>query len=199
MAVVMCGCTADEIHANGPGFCVRPEVSFEGAVLETFEENGYDDSDFIAVVWDGEKVTIQCYASTRSWTYHNGARVDATSEVRAAALEWYRSRLAPVRIAEARREAERPRKGVEVCSLTTRGKNVGVKGEVRWIGPDRYSRTGGERVGLKVQGEDKLRYLPADRVRVISPDPVDEKWIMQRAATAQPRSWYVALCTLGMR
>ena len=42
-------------------------------------------SDFYAVVWTGERLTSVEYATTRGWTYANGATIDATDEVKAAA------------------------------------------------------------------------------------------------------------------
>jgi hypothetical protein len=190
MTIVMCGgCTTEQ--CNSGRACARPVESFTGAVLETFERNGYHDSDFVAVVWDGARVTTCAYASTSYWSYHNHARVDATPQVQAAALAWYRARLVPYLIGEAREKARRPRKGSQVRSLTTRGKNVGITGEVKWIGPDRYRD--GERVGVKVDGEAKLRYLAADRVEVTSPDLVDEDELKGYASTAHPRGWHSAL------
>src|SRR5215510_5788359 len=46
-------------------------TTHEGLVLELREMNGYDDSDFYAVVWNdakGEPERVE-YASTRGWTY----------------------------------------------------------------------------------------------------------------------------------
>lgn len=55
-----------------------------GRVLFTYERNGYDDSDFYAVyVNDAGEVKTMEYASTRGWTYANGAVADATPEVQA--------------------------------------------------------------------------------------------------------------------
>lgn len=193
MAIVVCGgCTTEQCNSGRP--CAHPVEEFAGAVLETFERNGYHDSDFVAVVWDGEQVTTRAYASTSYWSYHNHARVDATPQIQAAALAWYRTRLAPYLIGQAHSDAARPRKGRQVRSLTTRGKNAGVTGEVKWIGRDRYRE--GERVGVKVTGEDRLRYLPIDRVELVSPDPVNEDEIREYASSARPRCWHSALRVL---
>lgn len=56
------------------------ETTYEGAVLDVYERNGYDDSDFYAIVWDAEKGQIEhvMYATTRGWTYCNGASIDAS-------------------------------------------------------------------------------------------------------------------------
>jgi hypothetical protein len=74
--------------SNPEGFSLHVRTTHEGMVLKTGERNGYDDSDFYAVVWNPVK---QCpevieYATTRAWTYANSAEVDATPEV----LEAYR-------------------------------------------------------------------------------------------------------------
>lgn len=61
------------------------EESYVGKVLDLGEHNWHDDSDFYAVVWDDEasKPKHVDYATTRGWTYNNGANVDADSSVRA--------------------------------------------------------------------------------------------------------------------
>lgn len=68
----------------------KVEESFKGAVLCTREYNGYDDSDFYAVVWDESKNCLRSieYATTRAWTYNNHANVDATPEVIRKAQDW---------------------------------------------------------------------------------------------------------------
>lgn len=157
------------------------KTTFEGCVLYTGEHNYYDDSDFYALVWDDEagKVREIEYASTRGWSYHNGAKVDATEQVRAKAVQWLAGILLDRYIGEAvaklTEEAEGIRKGVHVRSTTTRGKNVGVEGVVVWEGVDEYKvstwarhntprENWPKRYGVKVEGEDKLRYLSGDKV-----------------------------------
>jgi hypothetical protein len=63
------------------------KVSYEGAVLELFERNGYHDSDFFALVYDEDEDRVKAvqYATTRGWTYANSASIDATDEVLAKA------------------------------------------------------------------------------------------------------------------
>lgn len=158
MAVFIC----NESHPTS-GACTDRTESYTGAVLATVEENWHDDSDFIAIVWDADAGAVKtvCYASTRSWTYHNGARVDATDEVRAAAISAGAKALAAKR-------ATVVDIGVTVASTTTRGNNVGIVGEVRWMGESKYGRVARKRVGVKVEGEDTLRYLDADRVQVLN-------------------------------
>ena len=52
MPVYTCGpdCT------HGWDACTDRQISYEGAVLATYERNGYNDSDFIAVVWTGDSI-----------------------------------------------------------------------------------------------------------------------------------------------
>lgn len=174
MAITMCRspkCTSDVKNSGQP--CVDPTVTYVGRVLATRERNGYDDSDFYATVWDDETNAPKSimYASTAFWTYHNSAKIDATPEIRAkydaliSALRAEQTRLAE------EEAARRPSKGKVVRSLTTRGKNVGVTGTVMWYGLDRYNTSRWNeayRVGIKVNGEANLRYLPADKVEVIA-------------------------------
>lgn len=122
--------------------------------------------------------------------------MDATEEVQAAAPAWYRAQLAPLLIKRAHADAAEVRVGRTVRSLTKRGKDVGLTGEVRWMGVDQYrsNRHRTEyRVGIKVDGEDRLRFMPADRVEVVDPDPVDEDAIRAQAAAAKPANWLSAL------
>lgn len=144
-------------HKNGIGGCGDPQYTYEGAVLGMFERNGYDDSDFYAIVWDAAHARIRsvCYASTCGWSYHNNATVDATPEVLEAA-EKYAMQEWVVRYTEqAAQDAACPLVGRMVESTTKRGKNVGIEGEVRWYGEDRYNRFSVPkyRVGVRVDGE----------------------------------------------
>lgn len=68
------------------------DIEYVGATLGTWEANGYNDSDFYALVWDGEALRGIEYATTRGWTYANGAEADATDEVKAAAAGWLAAR-----------------------------------------------------------------------------------------------------------
>lgn len=191
MPIIIClsdKCTSANKNSSKP--CIEPTVTYTGAVLETWEVNGSDDSDFIAAVWDAEESRIRevDYASTRGWTYHNRAIIDATEASIKAARQWATERWVERFTMAAQRQAESVMvKGRTVRSLTTRGKNVGVSGVVMWHGEDAYrsSRWLTEyRVGLKVEGEAKLRYLPADRVEVIDPEPIDPTDIRQEAFLA---------------
>lgn len=117
-----------------PAYLVTTHV---GLVLDVYERNGYDDSDFYAVAWVDDKPVTICYASTRGWTYENSASVDATPDVLAA----YAAYRAEQRAAEERRIAERdaatPRKGTTVRVVHGRKLPIGIEAEVIWFGEAR--------------------------------------------------------------
>lgn len=177
MAIVMCGPNCSTEQKNGGHGCGDPQVSYEGMVLDTWEVNGSSDSDFYALVWDGANGTKAIeYASTRGWTYHNSARVDASAVVQRQARESHRERIRTACIQQAHAMARMVRKGCSVRSTTTRGANVGVEGIITWEGVDRYKSTRYatvRRFGVKVEGEDKLRYFSEDQIERTRPDVID--------------------------
>jgi hypothetical protein len=79
----------DEVRplTNGRDGCDVLVVTYTGKVLTTREENGHDDSDFYAIVWDGEKCTREDYATT-CFAGGGHAKIDATPEVIALASKW---------------------------------------------------------------------------------------------------------------
>lgn len=184
--------------ANDPSqSCVTRQTSHVGMVLDGDEYNGAHDSDFYALVWNPDRGLVQrvWYRSTAHWTDHNGMIVDATAEVIAAAEQWHRDARLAKAIADAEAAARRPDIGRRVKSLTTKGAGKGVEGVVEWTGPNRY-RSGGTRVGIHVAGEPKRRYLPADRVLVLDPEPVDHDALRRWAANLTVRSWASAYRTI---
>ncbi len=159
------------------------DETYAGAVLQTWEHNGYNDSDFYAAVWDEAEQRVKAveWATTRWWTYNNSATVDATSEVMAKAERWLADLIEQLLTRADEEQAADPVIGKEVRSTTTRGKNKGVVGLVRrrMANPYRtYYRNGyndpealaNQRLAVEVVGEDKYRWLDADRVEVINPD-----------------------------
>lgn len=182
MAIFMCNCTTAKIQADSYAPCDSDE-SYIGMVLDTFEENGYDDSDFVALVWDNDSGTTRkvCYASTRSWTYHNLAVVDATPEVLEKALRQYRDAWIVKAIAETDADARKPRRGATVTIARGR-RDVGTTGEVRWTGPGKY----GPRVGIAVDGRKGYVFTSESNVDVIDPAPVDEQEIRDHAVKINP-------------
>jgi hypothetical protein len=175
--------------------CTDPQETYAGCVLATYERNGYNDSDFYAVVWDTESGMIRsvCYGSTSYWSYHNHASVDATPEVIEAAREYALKVYVRVFTDQATRDALVPYVGCIVRSTTTRGKNKGIVGEVKWRGLDRYQDNrfvSNYRVGILVEGEENLRYLPETSCEVVDPEPVDvEKVEYQARAAVETASW----------
>jgi len=148
-----------------------------GLVLELRERNGYDDSDFYAVVWNPEKGETERveYASTRGWTYPNGATVDATPEVLAAYEAWIEKRNAEARRLAAEEAARRPEVGRTVRVVKGRKVKVGEVGEVFWYGRDKFERRyytpsfvpPKMRVGVKLASGEKV-FTAADNVEVIA-------------------------------
>lgn len=114
-------------------------TEYRGAVVETRERNGRDDSDFYAIVWDGAKLTEVTYASTRGWTYPNHAEVDATPEVLAAVDEW----LVAFAYAAAKRDDEKRAatvdKGKRVRVVRGRKVEHGVEGVIFYWSEATYS------------------------------------------------------------
>jgi len=84
---------------------------YAGRVLDVYERNGYDDSDFVAIVWMGEEegaVHVE-YGSTAYYST-SSASVDATEEVKAAYEAW--------REEQARREREAKEQDLADAGLT---------------------------------------------------------------------------------
>lgn len=162
------------------------DVTYEGCVLQIFERNGYDDSDFYAIVWDETDQCTKdvCYATTRGWTYANGAEVDATPEVLAAAQAWMRSLWLRDARAENVARSLRPAIGKEVRILpTATGRNrrtkaygeipAGTTGYVCAVKTDEYSRRNtwaSPRFRVGLQYGNTIIYLPWDAVEVVDPD-----------------------------
>jgi hypothetical protein len=199
-------------HADRYGDrCVRfgplyMETTYEGAVLDTGEMNYHDDSDFYAVVWDEVAGTVRRieYASTRGWTYPNGAVVDATPETREKACAYLRRMgLEAWKIAN---EARAKKPDIDKVVRVTSGKHRGKEGVV-FYRQDRRSRYGtwsyGFRLGITMDGiktgrlysnvvwvdEDKVEVV--DWERYLRPVEEGERYADERAnnprsATAVP-------------
>jgi hypothetical protein len=141
------------------------EHSYDGAVLRLGEHNGYDDSDFYAIVWDEEQQAVRKiqYATTRGWTYHNGASIDASHEV----IEKAVAVMTEARFADWQRTyGETPRKGYTARAVE---KGETFEGVITWIGEKRqYSQWAAryaepvKRYGIKVEGRKGLVFANAD-------------------------------------
>jgi hypothetical protein len=146
----------------------------KGLVLELREMNGYDDSDFYARVWNDETGTVDrvTYASTRGWTYPNGAAVDATDEVKAKYAALCAKELAEARAAAAAREAAAPAKGKKAKTVrNVRGKNAieaGVTGTIFWVGADRFSNPNYPKMRVGFETDDGRKvFIAANAVEVV--------------------------------
>ena len=136
---------------------IESKESYVGRDLETYEENGYHDSDFYAVVWDDETESIihKQYATTRFYSNGYGAKVDATEEVVAKATAERKARFLESAIEADEETAKTVAKGKTV-EINRGRKNRGVIGEVFWVGnPEKFSYYAKEHrsVGIKLNNE----------------------------------------------
>jgi hypothetical protein len=179
---------------------VYMETTYVGCVLSTYENNGYDDSDFYANVWDeaGQCVKSIQYATTRGWTYPNYATVDATPEVKEKALAYKKRKFAEWEAQKAEREAECATKGREVTVKVSKGKNKhldGQTGSVFWFGEDQYRRRG-YRVGVQFASGEKV-FFAADRVTVVGSD-IDADEAQRSLNSFHNVSHYMFNWTIGL-
>jgi hypothetical protein len=160
------------------------EQTYVGAVLMKYERNGYDDSDFVAVVYDEATDSLKHieYASTRGWTYMNGATVDATEEVQAKAREVVRRETFRDVTFAAAAAAKTPEVGKTVRVVKGRKVPVGTQGTVVWKGESAYGKsrygTWGKttyRVGVK-DAEGTVHFTAADNVTVVDPQEYMPAW-----------------------
>jgi hypothetical protein len=176
---------------------------YAGRVLGTWEANGYHDSDFYALVWDGEGLTSIEYATTRGWTYHNGATADATDEVKDLAREYLADRdIAAWREATAT-DAATPEKGKRVVVARGRKVPIGTEGTIIWLGPDRYSDGKLYRVGVK-DDAGEVHWTAERNVDVIDAgqyltalDEIVERVRGRVARLATPGDWVSAYRSYG--
>jgi hypothetical protein len=115
--------------SDNSDFKIFTRTQYQGCVLDTYERNGYDDSDFYATVWDEQSQSVKTieYATTRGWTYCNGASVDATSEVIEKALQYEIKRTIPLYVQNDRELAATPAQH-KVCKVI-KGRKI-AKGEI---------------------------------------------------------------------
>lgn len=163
-------------HEAGRGAQVQPsdafEVSYQGAVLATRERNMHDDSDFYAIVWDGERLKSVTYGTTRAWTYPNHAEADATPEVLAEVRAWLLPQVVTVRVNAIRRQVENPAilyRNVVVA----RGRKVakGTTGQVDLISLSNFDNT--ERIRIRLLDGTHV-WTAARNCDVVAPEAVDE-------------------------
>ena len=136
---------------------IETKESYVGRVLETYEENGYHDSDFYAVVWDDETESIihKQYATTRFYSNGYGAKIDATPEIIEKATAERKNRFLKSAIENDEEKAKTITKG-KMVEINRGRKNRGIIGEVFWVGnPDKFSYYAKEHrsVGIKLDDE----------------------------------------------
>jgi len=177
------GTDEDEAKRRAHPWYVRD--THHGLVLSTYERNGYDDSDFYAIVWDAEAGRPQHieYATTRGWTYPCSAVVDATPEVQAAYAAWQQATREQLERERAAREAADPTVGKVVQVTGGRGPRgfkgtwVGTVGRIYWRGANQfrtYYRNGynrpeesfNQRVGLELPDGRRV-FTALDNVKVM--------------------------------
>lgn len=138
---------------------------YEGCVIDQWEENRYDDSDFGALVWDEEKQAIRTeyYASTR-FAGGGYCEIDYTPETMTKALEYVKPFVRRAIFLDQLREAESP----EVFKIVrvVRGRTVpkGTVGKVTFVGINKY--TGVDRVQIETANKD-IYYIDWRHLEVI--------------------------------
>jgi len=188
----------DKAIANGGRLEGKRVYFYEGCVLTTREENGYDDSDFYAIIWDEKEQCIRrdTYASTR---YAGGghAEIDATPEVREKAAEWNRKALIERMSKLAEIEANAPRVGkvVEVV----KGKMKGVTGVLGWIGKGPYNnhwKNG--RVGLDTLDGERV-WNSIHNLQVVNPEEhLRSQEEIEAHADRIKEQWHTLFASYGM-
>ena len=180
-------------HEDCTQYCgQRVEVVFSmfvGLTLDDREQNGYDDSDFYAIVWDPSQKRIRRidYASTR-YAGGGGCVVDATDQAKAAAEIAFEELLrARIRI-QMEAEAAKPDKG-KVVVVTEGRKYKGLVGEVTWRGANKFQYKGPDR--LRVETKDgEAFFIGIGQVAVAEVEPPNQDEIDRIArGAASRRCW----------
>jgi hypothetical protein len=155
-------------------------VSYSGAVLRIKSKNERIMSDVwdtvsYAEVWNGKGVTdISLGCSEFGWAY--AVDIDATPDVVAQANDW----LLALKVAEfeadrltaisrARSAAEKVAPGKEIVIVKGRKVPIGAEGRVFWVGPDKFSRYGGLRIGFK-NADGATFWTAASNAKVKNPE-----------------------------
>ena len=151
------------------GIYGKSSPEYVGGVMDTYEHNGRDDSDWYAVCWDEEqqKVVHVNYDTTRCG---GGGRadIDITEENLLKVYRYYKQ--------DARKwfdtvgnpeSAKQVRKGDTVRVVKGRKVKKGTEGTVAWIGSvyNKFSYCVEERVGIDI-GDQRV-FVPMDYVEVV--------------------------------
>lgn len=124
------------------------KVSYEGRVVATGEKNGYDDSDFYAVVAEADGSFKEVfYASTRYYTYDNSATVDASDDLLQAYRDFLNYEYEKKTYYRQLDEQTHVKVGKRVKIVRGRKYPKGLEGVAVWVGQGyRYDST---RVGMQ--------------------------------------------------
>ena len=142
---------------GGHAEIIETKETYVGRVLETYEENGYHDSDFYAVVWDDETNSLihKQFSTTRFYSNGYGAKIDATPEIIEKATTERKNRFLKSGIEADEETAKSIVKG-KMVEINRGRKNRGIIGEVFWVGnPEKFSYYAKEHrsVGIKLDDE----------------------------------------------
>ena len=142
---------------GGHAEIIETKETYVGRVLETYEENGYNDSDFYAIVWDDETNSLihKQFATTRFYSNGYGAKIDATPEIIEKATAERKTRFLKSAIEADEETAKTVAKG-KMVEINRGRKNRGIIGEVFWVGnPEKFSYYAKEHrsVGIKLDDE----------------------------------------------
>jgi len=142
---------------GGHAEIIETKETYVGRVLETYEENGYHDSDFYAIVWDDETNSLihKQFATTRFYSNGYGAKIDATPEIVEKATAERKNRFLKSAIENDEEKAKTITKG-KMVEINRGRKNRGIIGEVFWVGnPEKFSYYAKEHrsVGIKLDDE----------------------------------------------
>ena len=145
-------------------------ITYTGCVLNIWERNGRDDSDFYATVWDEEKgkVIDVMYDTTRCGGFAC-AEIDATKETLRKAYRYFFNDARKF-FDEVANEAQARRIAKGCSAVVVRGRKIkkGTVGEIFWVGSvyNYYTYRNEDRVGILVDGQKV--FLPLDYVQKIN-------------------------------
>ena len=144
------------------------KVTHAGRVVATRHANLASDSDFYAIVATDTGAFEEVLFDTTRFAGGGSADIDAAPDVMAA----WNAHLAAKRDAEyaakVRREAATLRKGVAVRVVKGRKVPIGTEGTVGWLGWQTYGYRQTLRVGIRVEGEEKLIFTAATNLAVVT-------------------------------
>jgi hypothetical protein len=170
------------------------DIKFEGRVLQTYERNGYDDSDFVAIVFaEDNRFKHVEYASTRGWSYPNSARVDATDEVKDLAEAHLINIVYDRLIHAAQEKSQIVKRGCRIEVVKGRKVPKGTQGDIFWVGESQW----GTRVGFN-DDEGNTHWTAITNVENITEEVIDYEDILRQAknfaASARKRNqWRLSL------